>query len=184
MDELHTREVAVFGGGCFWCTEAVFQMFDGVITVTPGYAGGHTEYPTYEQVCAGTTGHAEAIRVEYDPRRISYRDLLAVFFTSHDPTSLNRQGNDVGTQYRSLIATTTQDQYDQATAYIRELNTSHKEGKPIVTDIMSLTKFWPAEKHHQNYYNRNQDVPYCQVVINSKLEKAKKDFARLLKKNS
>lgn len=184
MDELLTREVAVFGGGCFWCTEAVFQMFDGVISVTPGYTGGHTEHPTYENVCGGITGHAEVIRVEFDPHRIFYTDLLAIFFVTHDPTSLNRQGSDNGTQYRSVLLTSSHKQDEEAREYIRKLNASHPGGKPIVTDVVSLTKFLPAEKHHQNYYNQNQDVPYCQVVINSKLEKAKKDFARLLKKNS
>lgn len=174
-------EVAVFGGGCFWCTEAVFSMLKGVSAVEPGYAGGHTEQPTYAAVCGGATGHAEVIRVTYDPAIISYRDLLTVFFASHDPTTLNRQGNDVGTQYRSIILTTTTKQQEEAQAFLDELNAAHEEGDPIVTEVAPLRGFFEAEQEHKDYYARNSTAGYCQVVINPKLAKVQKEFARLLK---
>lgn len=175
-------EIAVFGGGCFWCTEAVFRMFDGVISVGPGYAGGTVENPTYEQVCSGTTGHAECIRIEYDPAKITYENLLTVFFGSHDPTTTNRQGNDTGTQYRSVIFFTTLEQEASAKKFIAEINTSNYEGKDIVTELVPLSKFYPAESYHLAYYERNKSQPYCQVIINPKLEKVQKMFADLLKK--
>lgn len=174
-------ETAVFGGGCFWCTEAVFSMLRGVSAVEPGYAGGHTEQPTYAEVCGGSTGHAEVIRVTYDPAVISYRDLLTVFFATHDPTTLNRQGNDVGTQYRSVILTTSGAQQEAARAFVDELNAAHEDGDPIVTEVAPLRGFFAAEQEHKDYYARNSTAGYCQVVINPKLEKVQKEFAALLK---
>lgn len=178
------KETAIFGGGCFWCTEAVFTMLRGVISVAPGYAGGATENPTYTQVCNGDTGHAEVIRIEYDPHLISYRDLMTVFFASHDPTTFNRQGADVGTQYRSIILTTNDTQAQEAAAFVAELNASHNDGAPIVTEIGPLTKFYEAEDYHKNYYANNPGNRYCEVVINPKLAKVQKEFAALLKNNS
>jgi peptide-methionine (S)-S-oxide reductase len=178
--EEETKSVAVFGGGCFWCTEAVFKMLRGVISVEPGYAGGSTENPTYEEVCTGKTGHAEVVRITYDSRCISYRDLLTVFFGSHDPTTLNRQGNDVGTQYRSVIFTTTDEQRKEAETFIKELNASGDFGESIVTTVEPLSKYFPAEEYHQEYFARNPYQPYCEIVINPKLEKVKERFAELL----
>lgn len=174
------KETAIFGGGCFWCTEAVFRMLKGVISVAPGYAGGITVNPTYEQVSSGNTGHAEVIEIIFDPSLITYTDLLTVFFASHDPTTLNRQGNDSGTQYRSVIFYTTPDQQKTATEFIQNINTSHTDGKPIVTEISPLTTFFKAEGYHQQYYENNKEAPYCEIVINPKLEKVQKQFAHLL----
>jgi peptide-methionine (S)-S-oxide reductase len=176
-----TKEVAVFGGGCFWCTEAVFKMLRGVSSVLPGYAGGTTPNPTYDQVCSGRTGHAEVIRIEYDPSEVKYRDLLTVFFGSHDPTTKDRQGNDVGTQYRSVIFTTTPEQVADAQAVIKEINDSNSQGRPVVTEIAPLETFYEAENYHQDYYARNRDNSYCEVIINPKLEKVQQKYAALLK---
>lgn len=173
---------AVFGGGCFWCTEAVFKMLKGVTSVTSGYAGGHTPDPTYEQVSTGTTGHAEVIHIEYDPAQVSYRTLLIIFFASHDATQLNRQGNDIGTQYRSVLFYTTLEQQKEAEAFIAELEASSSEGDPIVTAVEPLTVFYPAEDYHQNYFARNGQQGYCQVIIAPKLQKVQHDYADLLKK--
>lgn len=173
-------KTAVLANGCFWCTEAVFLMLKGVKSVTPGYTGGKTENPGYEQVAGGNTGHAEAIKIEYDPAVISYDDLLAVFFNTHDPTTLNRQGNDVGTEYRSAIFYADEDQRIKAEALIRELNDSKAYDKPVVTEISPLVKFYPAEEYHRNYYKNNADQPYCQLVIAPKLEKMQKRFKSLL----
>lgn len=174
------RETAVFGGGCFWCTEAVFQMLKGVVSVAPGYAGGAKENPTYEEVSSGDTGHAEVIRIEYDPAQISYCDLLTVFFATHDPTTLNRQGNDVGPQYRSVILYANDAQRQEAERFIEELNTSSAEGAPVITEVQPLERFWEAEDYHRDYYRQNTKKPYCQIVINPKLKKVKEQFARLL----
>ncbi len=174
-------EIAVFGGGCFWCTEAVFKMFRGVIMVTPGYAGGHTKNPDYYSIETGKTGHAQVIQVEYDPTIISFKQLLTIFFTSHDATTLNRQGADIGTQYRSIILYTTDQQGKEANDYIRELNNTSKEGGCIVTEVKSLEHFYEAETYHKDYYERNSSQPYCQLVINPKLTKAKKELKELLK---
>lgn len=174
-------ELAIVGGGCFWCTEAVFKMFRGVLSVAPGYSGGSIENPTYEQVSTGDTGHAEVIRIEYDPVLVSFRTLLTVFFASHDATTLNRQGNDVGTQYRSIIFYTTDAQKVEAEQFIKELNDSAKEGEPIVTEVVPFRAFYPAEDYHENYYARHKDDPYCQLVIASKLQKVQGKFAELLK---
>ena len=170
----------MFGGGCFWCTEAVFNMLRGVISVAPGYAGGTVEHPTYEQVSTGTTGHAEVIKFEYDPAIISYNDLLNVFFATHDPTTLNRQGPDEGPQYRSAIFYSDDEQKRAAEAFIANLNAS-SHGAPIVTTVEPLGVFWPAEDYHQQYYEHHKDAPYCQVVINPKLEKVQEKFSALLK---
>lgn len=173
-------EIAVFAGGCFWCTEAVFQKLRGVKSVTSGYTGGHVENPSYAQVSSGNTGHAEAIKFEYDPALISLRDLLEVFFATHDPTQLNRQGADVGTQYRSAIFYVDEKQKQEAQNFITQVESDKVFSDPIVTTIEPLSKFYPAEEYHQNYFNNNQDQPYCQVVINPKLKKFKEKFASLI----
>lgn len=178
------NETAIFGGGCFWCTEAVFKMLKGVNSVLPGYSGGKTKYPTYAEVSMGDTGHAECIKIEYDSNLITYRDLLTVFFGSHDPTTLNKQGADVGTQYRSVIFYTTDEQKKTADEFIKEINDSNKSGKKIVTEVVPLVAFFDAENYHRDYYERNKDQPYCEVVINPKLEKVLKEFANLLNDES
>ena len=167
------KEIAVFGGGCFWCTEAVFKMLKGVTTILPGYSGGSIENPTYEQVSSGNTGHAEVIYIEFDPTLVKYETLLTVFFGSHDPTTLNRQGNDVGTQYRSAVFYTTPEQKEIVEKIVKGI-----EG--AVTEIVPLDKFYKAESYHEDYYARNKDAPYCQVIINPKLEKVQRKFADLL----
>lgn len=172
--------VVVFGGGCFWCTEAVFAMLKGIISVLPGYSGGNLPNPTYEQVCKGKTGYVEVIRIEYNPSLISYRDLLTVFFATHDPTTMNRQGGDIGPQYRSVIFYSGEEQKKEAENFIKELSASSAEGKPIVTAIEPLTNFYEAEDYHKNYYAKNSSNPYCQVVINPKLKKVQEKFAELL----
>ena len=177
----NSKEIAVFGGGCFWCTEAVFKMLKGVSSVMPGYAGGTVPNPTYEQVSGGRTGHAEVTRVEFDPKQIAYRDLMTVFFASHDPSTLNRQGNDVGTQYRSAVFYTTPAQKAETEAFIKELDAVAPGGKPIVTEVVPLEKFYEAENYHRDYYAANPEAPYCQIIINPKLEKVQKKFAELLK---
>lgn len=178
------NEVAVFGGGCFWCTEAVFKMLDGVTAVEPGYAGGTEPNPTYERISRGDTGYVEVARVEYEPSRIAFRDLMTVFFGSHDATQLNRQGNDVGTQYRSVIFYTTPEQKEAAEARVQELNASANDGEPIVTTVEPLSNYYPAEDYHRDYYANNTKQGYCQVIIAPKLQKVQKEFAELLKKNS
>lgn len=177
---MNTAQTIVFGGGCFWCTEAVFQMLKGIVSIEPGYAGGTTANPTYEDVCGGQSGHAEVIRVTFDPSLIRFEDLLAVFFGTHDPTSVNRQGHDVGTQYRSVILTTTPEQLEQAQLYVQNLNASTNEGQTIATEINPLENFYPAEDYHHSYYQKNSDAMYCQMVINPKLKKAKEQFTHLL----
>ena len=177
-------KTAVFGGGCFWCTEAIFQMLKGVEKVEPGYAGGATDNPSYEQVSAGNTGHAEVIRVTYDPAVISYDDLLTVFFGSHEPTTPDRQGNDVGEQYRSVIFFQTEEEKQEARAKIQEINESLKDGTRVVTQLEPLQKFFPAEDYHRNYFRQNASAPYCQLIIEPKIEKVKKRFAELVKQES
>ncbi len=176
------KEVAIFANGCFWCTEAIFTMLKGVSSVVSGYIGGTIKNPTYEQVCGGATGHAEAIKIEYDPSIISYDDLLAVFFNTHNPTTLNRQGNDVGTQYRSAIFYANGEQKDKAEALIRELNEAKAYDRPIVTEVVPLSEFYSAEVYHQEYYKKYKDQPYCEIIIAPKLEKLQEQFAKLLKK--
>ena len=176
--------VAVFGGGCFWCTEAVFDELRGVKSVVSGYAGGSTKNPSYEEVCGGRTGHAEVIKIEFDPDEIAFTDLLTVFFATHDPTTLNRQGNDVGTQYRSAIFYANEEQKREAEAFIKELNDSKSFGKPVVTTLEPLGEFYEAEDYHQKYYANNPYQPYCQYMIPPKLNKLHKQFGALLKSHS
>ena len=173
--------VAVFGGGCFWCTEAVFDELRGVKSVVSGYTGGTTKNPSYEQVCSGTTGHAEAIKIEYAPAEISLRDLMTVFFATHDPTTLNRQGNDVGTQYRSAIFFADEQQKAEAAKFMKELDEAKTFNNPIVTSLEPLGEFYPAEDYHQKYYANNPYQPYCQYSIPPKLNKLHKQFSKLLK---
>ncbi|MDX1578263.1 MAG: peptide-methionine (S)-S-oxide reductase MsrA [Gemmatimonadota bacterium] len=167
-------ETATLGGGCFWCLEAVYQLLEGVESVKSGYAGGHVEDPTYEEVCRGTTGHAEVVRVAYDPATISFEDLLDVFFTIHDPTTLNRQGADVGTQYRSAIFYEDEAQRAAAEAKIKEVTAEGIWDDPIVTEVAPLGTFYPAEAYHDDYFARNPGQPYCQAVIAPKVAKARK----------
>ena len=175
------NETAVFGGGCFWCTEAIFQQLKGVVSVMPGYAGGKVAHPTYEHVSNGTTGHAEVIKIEFDPSIISYTDLLAVFFGTHDGTTLNRQGNDRGTQYRSIILYTNDEQKHAAEKFIHELNANEFKETPIVTELQPLKQFYEAEDYHRKYYFNNSNKPYCQIVIGPKVQKLKKRYTQLLK---
>lgn len=178
----HLYDTATFGAGCFWCVEAVYQQLEGVISVTSGYSGGDVKNPTYKEVCYGKTGHAEVTQIVYDPKVISYADLLQAFWAAHDPTTLNRQGNDVGTQYRSVIYYHNEQQHQLAEQYKKELDASHAFADPIVTEISPLTEFYKAEDYHQNYYNENGDQPYCQFVIKPKLDKFQKVFKDKLKK--
>jgi peptide-methionine (S)-S-oxide reductase len=174
-------EIAVFGGGCFWCTEAIFVRLKGVESVQSGYAGGKTENPTYEQVSMGNSGQAESIQIKFDPSVVKYSDLLNVFFAMHDPTTLNRQGADIGEQYRSAVFYTSEEQKTQAEEFIKKLTTDKVFDDPIVTEVTALNKFWPAESYHQRYYEENQNKPYCQIVINPKIAKLRAKFAPLLK---
>ncbi len=160
---------AVFGGGCFWCTEAIFKMVKGVISVTPGYAGGYTESPDYYQVCSGTTGHAEVIKVEYAADVVSYEDLLEVFWQAHDPTTRNRQGNDIGSQYRSIILYQDLDQVKKAEESMAKLNASGTFKKPVVTEIKPLDQFYQAEDYHKDYFENNPNQPYCRAIISPKV---------------
>ena len=174
-------EIAVFGGGCFWCIEAVFSELEGVLSVVSGYAGGHTENPTYRQVCTDNTGPAEVAEIPFDPDQITYNRLLEVFFAAHDPTTLNRQGADSGTHYRSIILYSNDDQKEQSEAFIRELDSSGSKGDPIVTEVARLEKFYPAEADHQQFYRNNPGAMYCQIVIKPKVEKVQREFAENLR---
>lgn len=176
-----TLDTIIFGGGCFWCTEAVFSQLRGVILVTPGYAGGKMEKPTYEDVCEGNTGHAEVIKIEYDPNEISLHTLLEVFFASHDPTTLNRQGNDVGEQYRSVILYATENQRKVTEEYMQKLGVSGAYKEAIVTRVEALEKFFPAEEYHKKYFERNLGQPYCSFVIGPKIKKLHEKFSEFLK---
>ena len=182
MDQHAERESATLAGGCFWCLEAVFGELRGVERVESGYTGGHVHEPTYKQVCTGMTGHAEAVQVTYDPRAISYRDLLEVFFTIHDPTTLNRQGADVGTQYRSAVFYQTPEQKRVAEEVITELNAAHVWDAPIVTEVVPLTEFYAAEEYHREYFRRNPEQGYCRAVIAPKVAKFRKQYLERLKK--
>lgn len=167
-----TRQaVATFGGGCFWCIEAVFGQLDGVHSVESGYMGGHVDNPTYEQICTGETGHAEVVQVTFEPERTSYEELLEWFFRSHDPTTLNRQGNDVGTQYRSVIFWHDVQQRAEADRFIQTLTAAKAFASRIVTELAQATTFWPAEDYHQDYYRNNRAQPYCRAIILPKLDK-------------
>ena len=173
-------EKATLAGGCFWCIEAPMEELDGVLDVTSGYAGGHTENPTYREVCSGTTGHAEVIQVAYDPERIAYEDLLDVFFTVHDPTQLNRQGPDVGSQYRSAIFTHGDDQQEKAAAYVDALDAEGGYEDDVVTEVEPLDTFYEASEEHQNYYEKNPDDAYCTIHAQPKIEKVREKFAEKL----
>ena len=178
-------DTATFGTGCFWCTEAIFEELNGVLSVTSGYSGGTVPNPTYKEVCTGETGHTECVQVVYEPNKITYDELLEVFFEVHDPTSLNRQGADVGTQYRSAIFYHDDEQKRKAEYYKNELNKSGAYEKPIVTEVTAFAKFYPAENYHQEYYENNKNSnPYCSIVIRPKLEKFQKVFSKKLKSNN
>jgi peptide-methionine (S)-S-oxide reductase len=179
-----TVEVATLGGGCFWCLEAVFLSVEGVTAVESGYAGGKTQQPTYEQVCDGDTGHAEVVKVEFDPARIGYREILDIFFAIHDPTQLNRQGNDVGTQYRSVIFTHSEAQRETALQAIREVAAEGIYDGQIVTQVLPLDgNYWPAEAYHQNYFAQHPNQGYCSVVVAPKVAKFRQKFAHRVKAN-
>lgn len=174
-------DTATFGNGCFWCTEAIFQNLKGVYSAVSGYSGGHVKNPSYKDVCAGITGHAEVLQIVYDPAVISFEELLEVFWKTHDPTTLNRQGNDIGTQYRSSIFFHNEQQKQLAESYKKKLDASGAFSKPIVTEIVAFTEFFPAENYHQDYYSLNGTEPYCTYVIQPKLEKFKQVFRDKLK---
>lgn len=177
----HKRDTATFAAGCFWCTEAQFKQLRGVETVISGYTGGHTKNPSYEEVCTGSTGHAEASDIIYDPSQITYDELLEAFFTMHDPTQLNRQGNDIGTQYRSAIFYRNAEQKAKATYYIEKLNKVKAYKNNIVTQVVPLTVFYKAENYHQDFYNKNPEQHYCKYVIQPELERFRKVFKDKLK---
>lgn len=180
-----STDTATFANGCFWCTEAIFQQLEGVKQVESGYSGGRVDNPTYEQVSEGTTGHAECLNIVYDPAVVSYDELLEIFWKTHDPTTLNRQGNDVGPQYRSAIFYHNESQQRLAEMYKKKLDEAGAYDKPIVTEIVAFEKFYPAEAYHQNYYNINANKnPYCQLVVRPKVEKFQKVFADKLKKKN
>lgn len=181
MNTTAKTDTATFGTGCFWCTEAIFQQLEGVLKATSGYSGGNVANPTYEEVSTGTTGHAECIQVVYDPQKLSYDELLEVFWQTHDPTTLNRQGNDEGPQYRSVIFYHNAEQKAKAEKYKAELDKSGAWDKPIVTEIAPFKAFYAAENYHQDYYNNNGSQPYCVYVIRPKLEKFRKVFKEKLK---
>lgn len=176
-----TRELATLGGGCFWCLEAVFERLRGVDTVVSGYSGGHVPNPSYEEVCGKGTGHAEVVQITFDPAVIAFRDLLEVFFATHDPTTLNRQGDDVGPQYRSAIFHHSEEQREAAEAMIRELNAAKVFHAPIVTEVTKFTAFYPAEDYHQGYFRANPSQPYCTFVVAPKAAKVREKFADRLK---
>ena len=175
------NEVAVFGGGCFWCTEAVFTEIKGVTSVVSGYSGGHVENPSYYEVCRETTGHAEAVQIEFDSSQTTFSDLLEVFFATHDPTTLNRQGADMGARYRSVVLYTTNAQKDQTEAYIKELDDSGDLPGPVVTEIAQFEKFFEAEAEHMQFYANNPGSMYCQMVISPKVAKVRQKFAKSLR---
>ena len=177
------NESIVLGGGCFWCTEAAFRMLKGVISVTSGYAGGNTAAPTYEDVSSGTTGHAEVVMVTYDSDDITLEEILSVFFTVHDPTTPNQQGNDVGTQYRSIILYSKKADEEKIREYISSMEREGVFDKPIVTEVSALGIFYPAESEHARYYERFQEKPYCQIVISPKIVKLRKKFQKLIAEN-
>lgn len=175
-------DTATFGAGCYWCVEAQFQMLDGVVKVESGFSGGHVKNPAYREVCEGTTGHAEVCQVTYDKTKLTFDDMLQAFWQSHDPTQLNRQGNDVGTQYRSVIFYHNAEQQKIAEAYKKKLNDEKVYDNPVVTEISPFTIFYKADEYHQNYFNQNSDQPYCSYVIQPKVEKFRKVFKSKLKK--
>jgi peptide-methionine (S)-S-oxide reductase len=182
MNQTASLEVATLAGGCFWCLEAVFREVEGVEYLVSGYTGGTTANPTYEQVCTGRTGHAEAVQVSFNPSKISYREILEIFFSIHDPTTLNRQGADVGTQYRSAIFYHNEQQKAVAEELIRELDEAHLWNKPIVTQVVPLDEFYSAEDYHREYFSRHPEQAYCQMVISPKVSKFRKQWAKRLKR--
>ena len=182
MTESTGTEVATVAGGCFWCLEAIFREVDGVEEAVSGYTGGATVDPTYQEVCSNTTGHAEAVQVTFNPGKISYREILQIFFSVHDPTTLNRQGEDVGTQYRSVIFYHNDRQTAIAEALVRELNEAHLWDKPIVTQVVPLGKFYVAEDYHREYFSRHPEQSYCQAVISPKISKFRKQWTERLRR--
>ena len=176
-------ETIVLGAGCFWCSEAVYKEIKGVLTVTPGYAGGYTSNPNYDAVCEGDTGHAEVVKVEFDPSTISLDQLIRIFWDIHDPTSVNRQGNDVGTQYRSIILYTNDDQKKIIDESVAKINNSQEFNQPVVTEIKKLDIFYPAEDYHKDYYSKNPLLPYCSLIISPKIKHFKEKYHDLLKEN-
>jgi peptide-methionine (S)-S-oxide reductase len=182
MENAHGRsELATLGGGCFWCIEAAFEQLRGVEHVVSGYSGGHVTDPSYKQICTGTTGHAEVVQIRFDPTELTFQDLLRVFFTVHDPTTADRQGNDVGPQYRSAIFYHSPEQKADAEAVIAEIESEGVWDSPIVTEVTPFERFYPAEGYHQEYYRNNPNQPYCRIVINPKVTKFRKAFAERLK---
>jgi peptide-methionine (S)-S-oxide reductase len=180
MKDIHK---AIFAGGCFWCTEAVFQQIKGVEEVIPGYTGGKIKNPAYREVCTGRTGHAEAIQIKYNREVVSFESLLELFFATHDPTTLNRQGNDIGSHYRSAVFYTSEEQKKKASAFIKVLEDNKVFSKPIVTQLEPFEAFYKAEEVHHNYYNENKEQPYCQFLISPKLEKVQKYYSEKIKTN-
>lgn len=176
-------EVATLGGGCFWCIEAALKQLEGVRSAVSGYAGGHVDNPRYDDICRGDSGHAEVVRFEFDPAQIDYRTLLLAFFTAHDPTTLNRQGNDVGEQYRSVIYTHSELQTKIARELIEELDAQHIWPEPIITQVLPAPQFWPAEAYHQDYFAHNPQLPYCAVVVAPKVVKLRKSFGDRIRKD-
>lgn len=174
-------EIAVFGQGCFWCADAIFSMVKGVLEVLPGYSGGVRPNPTWEQVCTGVTGHAEVVQVTFDPSVISYSELIQLFLSTHDPTTLNRQGNDIGTEYRSVIFYRNEDQKKIAEMLIKKVQDSGVLDRPIVTEVKPLEKFYPAEEYHNKYFQKNPDQAYCQFVIEPKIRKFLKEHSKMLR---
>lgn len=176
-------EIAILANGCFWCTEAIFKRLKGIISVIPGYSGGNTENPTYEQVCSGTTNHAESIRLEFNPSIISYSKILEIFWHTHDPTTLNQQGNDIGTQYKSAIFYLNKKQKQEALVVKSKIEKEKIYKNPIVTEISKFINFYPAENYHKDYYDKNKDNPYCKLIINPKLKKFLKKYQNDIKEN-
>ena len=174
-------EVAVLGGGCFWCLDAVYRGLDGVLSVQSGYAGGRSANPSYDEVCSGRSGHAEVVKLEFDPARVSYRDLLRIFFTIHDPTTRDRQGNDIGSQYRSVIFAQTPEQAQVASEVMREITAEQLWPAPLVTELGGAVPFYAAENYHQDYFDRNRNQPYCAVVVAPKVAKFRKQYSDRLK---
>lgn len=179
--ENNKLDTATLGGGCFWCTEAVFDSVEGVVDVVSGYAGGHTENPTYQQVCSETTGHAEVIQIKFDPDEISYKEILQIFFGTHDPTTLNRQGNDIGSSYRSVVFYHSPEQKESADEVIKEISDEGIFDNDIVTEVTEFTNFYAAEDYHQDYFSKNPNQPYCSAVVAPKVGKFRQKFAHRLK---
>jgi peptide-methionine (S)-S-oxide reductase len=180
--QMKTYETATLGGGCFWCTEAIYKELKGVESILPGYSGGHVKNPTYQEVCTGSTGHAEVVQVKFDPAQVSFAEILEVFFKTHNPTELNRQGNDIGTQYRSSVFYHSEEQKQTAEKVIKLLEEGKVYNDPIVTEVTKFEAFYPAEDYHKDYFARNKNQPYCRMVVAPKVEKFEKIFKDKLKK--